>query len=518
MIERNLYDLAARFDRLGSRSLYRVHCLVIRGIYFHPVGCLVADHLIRKDRALHDVHDRPAASIGGLRLAFHRETHVSGNHDEHCGCVGMHTRYKFRTPDRTVVGGVLFRIENDLFLPATLACKHRFQVGEFPQRTHWRLIYPARGLLDIPELGGPAFTFATASAGGGVLGQGEGDAYHGGEAGDCDLNNIFHRSSPNFYATPRDSAPLHRIAGRTKRFEVAFFHNDPPIELSPDSVMFRAKASMSRTEENEARRYTEVVCELAAVLLRHIKPMPLKVSQITSKVPAEAARETRSLLSIAPSEPIPHLLREIEKSGVLVLALPTELEGRDALSVWVDEVKMPVIALSRNRPGDRIRLSAGHEWGHIVLKHSKRLHAKEEREAYEYSAELSLPETAMRREMTSPITLSTLAKLKSRWRMSMQALIRRGQDLGIITDGQSADLYTQLSAKGWRKREPVEIPEERPRLVRQLTELAYGNNWSALADELGFKRNFIQEILEGYEPKSADDRTQSANVVAIRKT
>ena len=311
---------------------------------------------------------------------------------------------------------------------------------------------------------------------------------------------------------------IQRISARTKRFEVAFFHNDPPIELSPDSVMFRAKASMTRTEENEARRYTELVCELAAVLLRHIKPMQLKLAQITSTIPAEAARETRAILGIPPSEPIPHLLREIEKSGVLVLALPTELERRDALSVWVDEVKMPVIALSSKRPGDRIRLSAGHEWGHIALKHSKRLHAKEEREAYEYSAELSLPEAAIRREMTAPITLTTLAKLKSRWRMSMQALIRRGQDLGIITDQQSADLYTQLSAKGWRKSEPVEIPEEKPRLVRQLAELAYGDNWSALADELGFKRDFLQEILEGFEGKTGDNSAQPTNLVAMRRT
>jgi len=311
---------------------------------------------------------------------------------------------------------------------------------------------------------------------------------------------------------------IQRIASRTKRFEVAFFHNDPPIELSPDSVMFRAKASMTRTEENEARRYTELVCELASLLLRNIKPMQFKLAKITSTVPSEAARETRAILGIPSSEPIPHLLREIEKSGVLVLALPTELQGRDALSVWVDEVKMPVIALSKNRPGDRVRLSAGHEWGHIVLKHSKRLHAKEEREAYEYSAELSLPEAALRREMTTPVTLTTLARLKSRWRMSMQALIRRGQDLGIITDQQSADLYTQLSAKGWRKREPLEIPEEKPRLVRQLTELAYGNNWSTLADELGFKRDFLQEILEGFEGKTGDGNTEPTNVVAMRRT
>src|SRR5262249_36836087 len=57
---------------------------------------------------------------------------------------------------------------------------------------------------------------------------------------------------------------VQRIAARSKRFEVPFFYDDPTIELAVDSVMFRAKASMTRTEESQARRYTEVVCELAA--------------------------------------------------------------------------------------------------------------------------------------------------------------------------------------------------------------------------------------------------------------
>jgi len=309
---------------------------------------------------------------------------------------------------------------------------------------------------------------------------------------------------------------IQRIAMQSRRFRVAFFYNDPPIELSADSVMFRAKASMTRTDENEARRYTEVVCELAAVLLRRIKPLQFKLSQVTATDPRESARETRAILGIPSLEPIPHLLKEIEKSGVLVLSLPTELEGRDALSVWVDAIKMPVIALSRNRPGDRIRLSAGHELGHIALRHAKRLHAKEEKDAYEFSAELLLPEAAMRREMTPPVTLTTLAKLKSRWRMSLQALILRGQGLGIITDDQSADLYTQLSAKGWRKQEPVGIPEERPRLVRQLTEISYGQDWGGLADELGFERDFVQQILECYEAKT-DSSAHRSKVVLLKK-
>jgi len=236
---------------------------------------------------------------------------------------------------------------------------------------------------------------------------------------------------------------------------------------------------------------------------------------VTSKDPVDAARQTRSTLGIPRDEPIPHLLREIEKSGVLVLALPMELDGRDALSVWVESIGMPVIALSKNRPGDRIRLSAAHEWGHIALKHSKRLHSVEEQAAYRYGSELLMPEMAMRAEMTAPVTLSTLSRLKGRWRVSIQALIHWGQELGIISRAQAEDLYTQLSAKGWRKKEPGEIPQEKPRLVRQLVESVHGDNWGSFADQLGFRREFMAEILDGYERPSPSEK-MGTKVVSMK--
>jgi Zn-dependent peptidase ImmA (M78 family) len=133
--------------------------------------------------------------------------------------------------------------------------------------------------------------------------------------------------------------------------------------------------------ESEARRYAEVVCEVAQSLLRHIKPIPLKIAGMGSN-PVEAAKELRSALRIPQNEPIQHLLREIEKGGVLVLALPRSLEGRDALAAWSPALKLPVISLSKGMPGDRLRMSAAHELGHIVLRHSKILHTTEEREAF----------------------------------------------------------------------------------------------------------------------------------------
>ena len=79
----------------------------------------------------------------------------------------------------------------------------------------------------------------------------------------------------------------------------------------------------------------------------------------------------------------------------------------------------------------------------------------------------------MRAELMPPITLTTLAALKARWGVSLQALIRRAQTLDLLTPSQYRSLSAQLGARGWRTREPIAVPVERPRALRQLAELLY---------------------------------------------
>jgi Zn-dependent peptidase ImmA (M78 family)/transcriptional regulator with XRE-family HTH domain len=311
---------------------------------------------------------------------------------------------------------------------------------------------------------------------------------------------------------------VQRIATQTQNFQAGFFFVDPPIEFPPEAVMFRAMASMTRTEETEARRYAEVVCEFASALLGHIKPIKFNLELVPSTNPIEAAQRVRSHLGIPIDQPISHLIREVEKSGVLVLALPMDLPKRDALSFRANAIDMPVIALSSGRPGDRVRLTVAHELGHIVLRHARVLNSLSEKQAYEFGAELLLPESAMRREMTAPVTLSLLATLKARWRVSIQALTRRGKDLGILDESRYRYLYTQLSVKGWRKNEPVEIPVERPRLLRQLVERIYGEDCVPLANALGFRTEFVRGILLQYDrAKPKEQHPFTSKVVAFRR-
>jgi Zn-dependent peptidase ImmA (M78 family) len=303
------------------------------------------------------------------------------------------------------------------------------------------------------------------------------------------------------------------------------FPTDPIREFPVQSLLFRAKASMTKRDAAEASRYAELLNEIAESMATHLTQIPFTIPTSTTD-PTSAAKQTRLALQIPPDEPVPHLMNAIERAGVLILALPAPLAGRDAFTVWIQKRSepLPAIATSKNRPGDRLRLSLAHELGHVAMRHLPRLDPDQEKRAYTFAAELLMPEGAMRREITNPITLSSLAVLKPRWGVSIQALIRRAYDLHLVAERQYRYLFEQIPVKGWRTKEPsnLDVPVERPRGLRQMAELIYGRqiDCDRMSADLHLSNSFLRQAIHEYAESSAaeaDRPTPSPNVISFAK-
>jgi|SRR5713226_178914 len=314
-----------------------------------------------------------------------------------------------------------------------------------------------------------------------------------------------------------------QIATQT-RFPLAFFSVDPPIEFSADSLQFRSHASLTKREISAARRHAEIAYEIVESLAAQLTQIPLTLPKCPRE-PVTAACQVRAALKLPPDEPIPNLIHVVERAGVLVLALPESSMRLDAFSLWVGpNSNFPIITISKDKPGDRLRYSVAHDLGHLAMAHPNMFRAEEEREAGRFAAELLLPQKAMHREIRPPVTLSSIAVLKPRWKVSVQALIRRAYELNIITERQYRYLFEQLSAKGWRKREPsnLDIPQEKPRALRQMAELIYGRsiNYDHLAADMHLDLGFVKQLLDCYsEGSSIGDKKGSApnNVVQFKR-
>ncbi len=254
-----------------------------------------------------------------------------------------------------------------------------------------------------------------------------------------------------------------------------FFDRDDPPQFPEGSLRFRGHADLALIDKREAQRYAEIELEAYMLMMKRVRnKIRMSIPQLSDESigAVEAARLTRGQLGVSPDTPIPYLLRLLEENGVLVFALPMRLQKRDAYSLWTGSsglwsttsTRYPVMVLSGDTPPDRVRLSAAHELGHLILHQAVRGPTAElEREAMVFAAEFLMPEDVMREQIVPPVTLSELATLKVRWRVSIQALIMRAHELEIVTKRQYNYLHEQLRGRGWKTEEPVELSPEKPR-------------------------------------------------------
>ena len=257
---------------------------------------------------------------------------------------------------------------------------------------------------------------------------------------------------------------------------VSYFSKSPENRLSAGSLLFRARTSISKREVTQSLRDAEHVFGLA-----HSMAKNLEISVLLRTIdgdPKDAARRTRAQLELTATEPIHNLIRILERAGVWVLAVPA-MKGRDAFCCWAeaDGRQIPVIVISPHGPGDRLAMNVAHELGHLVLHKDLqgRLSPELEKEAFAFGAELLMPEAGIRPDLRPPISLTSVSRLKPKWGVSIQSLVRRAYDLNVISERQYRYLFMQLSSKGWRTTEPIPIVPEKPRLLKKMAEVLYGS-------------------------------------------
>jgi Zn-dependent peptidase ImmA (M78 family)/transcriptional regulator with XRE-family HTH domain len=184
------------------------------------------------------------------------------------------------------------------------------------------------------------------------------------------------------------------------------------------------------------------------------------------ETPEKVARALRAAWRM-PAGPVRNLMSIIESSGGIVFTLPLETDKFDAMSLWATKMP-PVIFVNERFPGDRLRFNLAHELGHLIMHGDPSL--LQEEEADRFASEFLMPAEEIRPQLAN-LSFDRLATLKPYWKVSMQALIRRAHTLGLISERQQRTFYMKLSSNGWRKKEPIQIPLERPTVVRTIVDV-----------------------------------------------
>ncbi len=289
---------------------------------------------------------------------------------------------------------------------------------------------------------------------------------------------------------------------------IEYFEDPDEIDFPIGSLLFRARSDMSKREEAQVRAWGSLLYRRVARLSQRLRVPAVTLPRLVDVNPEEAAAFTRAALGLSPDGPISHLVNAVERAGVLVLALPIELPRRDAFSAWVGEdVLRPVIVIVNGVPGDRLRFSIAHELGHLVLHQARPLRIKQiESEAGAFAEALLLPGEGFSADIAPPITLTDLAPLKRKWGVAIQTMVIRVYHLGLITKWQYNYLFQQIGRRGWKLREPenLAVPVERPRAVRKMIEVVYGENpdYLKIARDLRLLPHQARQLVESHGDRS----------------
>src|SRR5262249_28972937 len=191
-------------------------------------------------------------------------------------------------------------------------------------------------------------------------------------------------------------------------------------------------------------------------------------------VAAEAVRETWGLGSL----PISHLAPTLEVNGIVLIKEEVRCPDMDAVSRW--QAAKPYILLAEDKHSlPRENYDLAHELAHLLCHAHVEVTsdnlASVERQANYFAGALLLPRKSFPQEVLST-SVNYFLELKARWRVSVQAMVYRCKDLGILNKNQVAYLWRQLSKM--RTFEPLDdaFQPERPTLLSAALNMLVSNN------------------------------------------
>ncbi|HEC2244723.1 TPA: ImmA/IrrE family metallo-endopeptidase, partial [Staphylococcus delphini] len=181
--------------------------------------------------------------------------------------------------------------------------------------------------------------------------------------------------------------------------------------------------------------------------------------------------------------PIEDMLEVVELMGIVAVKFGYDEDKVDAFSATtlLNGKKYFSIVTGNPRSFYRQQFSLAHELGHWILHNdyipeelSKEEYKEMEKEANEFASAFLLPKESFSNDLRNiTINIDNLLTLKSKWNVSIAAMIERGHQLGIINIHEKSRLYRYMSYHNLRNPEPLdkETPCSEPLALSQSIEL-----------------------------------------------
>ena len=297
---------------------------------------------------------------------------------------------------------------------------------------------------------------------------------------------------------------------------IEYLMSDPNLVL--EEPEFRKKSPTHKREEARVKakvldrleRYLTVEALLGLPSVDWDKPREAPYPVESEFTEADrAARCVREHWGLG-LDSIPNMMELLEERGIKVLSIPLQnVDGMTARVRRQEHVFAPVIVVNADHWGERQRFTTAHELGHLMMSVNPAL--DQEKAAHRFAGAFLMPAETLWSEVgkhRKSMSLGELLDLKQLFGVSVQAIVYRCKELGIIENSTYQGLFQEFHQRGWRTppyKEPLALPGERPSRFERLCFRAASENAiseSKAAELLGLSVHALTEKMD--RPKVID--------------
>lgn len=246
------------------------------------------------------------------------------------------------------------------------------------------------------------------------------------------------------------------------KLPVDYFFKEYKIALS--NIEFRKKASLlvkeRRAIETTSYDRVEKYLEVIDICGDNLNEFRREQGIISSKEDViDAVGRVRKQHNLG-DDPILNVLQFLENLGIIVIIITNENPKFDGLSGIAN--RTPVVVLNSILPAERIRLTALHELGHLIMNFDENLDEKaREKLCHTFASEMLLPrekfEALMNERLSKKIALPELAVIQKTYGISIDALMYKAKEIGIISE-RTLRTYHILKNKNPKFKDYAETP------------------------------------------------------------
>lgn len=252
-----------------------------------------------------------------------------------------------------------------------------------------------------------------------------------------------------------------------------------PDTVALDGIEYRKRSTLPKKRLNAIMHEVLDQIERRLELEELFPTSPVHAFETVSGLPTqlaqlddvEAAAECVRNAWALGFDPIPDLVDVLETHGIRVFMVETDREQKfDGLAARVQG--LPIVVVDRRWPGDRQRFTLAHELGHLMLAGRLAPAINDELSCNRFAGAFLFPRQSVLQELgerRNYIELKELSLLKDEFGLSMQGILYRARDLGIITPAWRDEQAKIFRIKGWHVKEPgTQYPVECAHVFEQL--------------------------------------------------